>query len=243
MFGEGTGRPINGVRTSMQNGPMLGMVLTWDRIIVSALELSLFAYREAAREVLGENYPITTSEIELVTSMPVFESAGMLTDDSGLVDRIVLQYHGAYIRLGPQLLKPVPGAVAALGSLRAQGLRLGVVTVKPEVRVRFDIECCGLAGLIDTYVSCVEGENVAHPSPVWRCLANLELEASDVMFVAGRLEEIVAARAAGIESIVVPADLRQPVSGDDQIRIVESLSELPGLASETPRGPPLSEQR
>jgi putative hydrolase of the HAD superfamily len=83
-----------------------------------------------------------------------------------------------------------PASHALLESLRARGLKLGVVSnvVTPPRFIRPELEREGLSQRVDTIVlSCEVGKRKPHPAMFERALAELGVRARDAVFVGDRL--------------------------------------------------------
>jgi len=212
-----------------------GVVFGWDRTLVDTMDVILAASREATSEVIGEPFPITSGDIDLIVSMPAASSFSMLTDDRLTVEALLERHHEAYVRLAPSLIRPVLGAEEVLRHLRGLGIRTGVVTLKPMRRVAIDVEECGLEGLIDVFETGDGTGAATQPEPVRRGLAALGVPAAEALYVGERLDETIAARAAGIERIVL-LDPTATANGDPRgtraLRSIAGLTELIGLERE-----------
>lgn len=65
--------------------------------------------------------------------------------EAGEAKRLVDRYHAAYV----ENQRAVPGAVALLSRLKADGLIIGVITNGPSVEQREKLRLCGVEGLLD----------------------------------------------------------------------------------------------
>jgi putative hydrolase of the HAD superfamily len=131
----------------------------------------------------------------------------------------VLEALLAAVRFGPY--PEVPGVLARL---RADGARLAVVS-NWDVSLHDVLERTGLRRLVDAVVISAE-LGVAKPDPaIFRtALERVGAEAEGALHVGDSLEEdIVGARAAGLQAVLV---LRDGGAAPDGVRTVSSLAEL-----------------
>jgi len=147
-------------------------------------------------------------------------------DDEDLAAAIVARYS----ELRHEAIAPLPGALDALGRLRAAGVALGLITNGAALPQRAKVERFGLTRYFG-YVG-IEGEvGVGKPEPAafTRALAQLDCGADEAWMVGDRLDwDVAGAQAVGIHAIWVdlagsglPA--AAPVSPD---RIVRGIAEL-----------------
>ena len=125
-----------------------------------------------------------------------------------------------------------PGVLAGLAGLHALQLRLAVVTNKSTPDARTLLGRLGLGRWIDVVVGGDSGIALKpHPQPLLRACEQLRIAPAEALMVGDSLNDVLAARAAGMRVICVPygyaegADPRGlPCDG-----FVESLAELPAL--------------
>ena len=132
-----------------------------------------------------------------------------------------------------EYLAPFPGALEALRRLRADGVRLALVTNGEAAAQRQKIGKFRLADEVDTVL--VEGElGFGKPDPRVFDLAldRLECEVGDAWIVGDDLEwEVAGGRRYGLASVWVNARKRElpPGLGHAPDREVQTVAELPGL--------------
>lgn len=120
----------------------------------------------------------------------------------------------------PALVRPAPGARAALRRLRDAGILLGVVTSQPGVadglvspdqlhQVNERVE--ELLGPFDAWAICVHGEaddcscRGPRPGLVIRAATVLDVSPLDCLLVGGHAAEMAAARMAGARAVLLSA--------------------------------------
>jgi putative hydrolase of the HAD superfamily len=130
------------------------------------------------------------------------------------------------------LCEPAPETQAVLGALRAQGLKLGVVTNGRSGRQALKLERLGIAPLFDAVlISQSEGVRKPEPAIFERALARCGVAAGEAVFVGDHPENDVAgARSAGLTAVWKRVPHWKMTLPD--VRAVDTLSEiLPLLTS------------
>lgn len=98
-----------------------------------------------------------------------------------------------------------PHVIQALTHLKAQGVRLGVVTNKEGAYTRTVLDAHGLTPLLDRIVS---GDTLPTKKPkpdgVQACMSNMAVGADKTLFVGDSSIDIATARAAGVAVWAVP---------------------------------------
>ncbi len=143
----------------------------------------------------------------------------------GLLPRLLALYEAGASRH----TRPYPGVVETLEALRAAGLRLAVVTNKPERAARLVLADMGL----DRYFEAVIGGDTLprrkpDPAPVHEALRRLGVAPDRAAMVGDNHHDVEAGRAAGLRVVAVsygyahrpPAEL-----GAD--RLIDAFAELP----------------
>jgi putative hydrolase of the HAD superfamily len=130
------------------------------------------------------------------------------------------------------LCEPAQEAQAVLGALRAQGLRLGVVTNGRSARQTLKLERLGIAPLFDAVlISQSEGVRKPERAIFERAVARCGVAAHEALFVGDHPENDVAgARAAGLTAVwkrVPHWEMTLP-----HVRAVDTLSEVVPLCLE-----------
>jgi pyrophosphatase PpaX len=112
----------------------------------------------------------------------------------------MLRTYVAYQRgIHDTMVRPFPGALSMIGSLRAAGTHVGIVTSKGTSIARRTMEVCEIHECVDVVVC---GDEVKrgkpHPEPVLRAMSALGLDdPGRVLFVGDSTHDLRAGRAAG----------------------------------------------
>jgi putative hydrolase of the HAD superfamily len=142
-----------------------------------------------------------------------------------LVDR----EHAAFARH----LTVAPATLAALATLRAQGLRLGLVSnaYTPGALMRRTLDALGLAGYLDAAVFSSEiGVRKPHPRIYETVLDALGVQPHDAVFVGDRVREDVEGPAAlGMRTVLSHEYRQEALGGARPDAVLEAFAELPAL--------------
>ena len=118
--------------------------------------------------------------------------------------RLVPRFLALYEPNAARSTRPYPGVPETLSALRAHGLRVAVVTNKPDAATRAILATLGLAPLVEVVVGGdTAPERKPHPAPVRLALARLGVAAADAVMVGDNHHDVSAARAAGVRAIAV----------------------------------------
>jgi len=139
-----------------------------------------------------------------------------------------------YPRHLTQFTQLMPGAMEAVASMHASGIRLGVVTNKPQVAARSVLLHFRLA---ERFGAIVGGDAVLHgkPAPDGLLLALEQLESSphEALMVGDSGTDVAAAHAAGLQVVIVRGGYtRVPIEELGAEFTCNNLSELPALLRE-----------
>jgi pyrophosphatase PpaX len=133
-----------------------------------------------------------------------------------------------------RLTRLVPGTVEMLVSLRARGIRTGMVTSKRRAAWEMGIALYGLDAHLDVLIGL---DDVPHPKPaphpVWTALAALGLnpDPQRVAYVGDAVSDMACAQAAGVRPVGVawgaaPPDLLHAAGADP---VLTTWADLGGL--------------
>jgi phosphoglycolate phosphatase len=166
--------------------------------------------REALNEVLaGEGLrPIEAAEVRAMIGDGVLKLVERgLARAGGDPDRareLMPRFLSVYEPRAARSTRPYPGVVETLRALRARGLRLGVVTNKPEAATWAILEALALAPFLDVVIGGdTLPERKPSPEPLVAALRRLETEPHSAVMVGDNHHDVQAARAAGLKAILV----------------------------------------
>lgn len=133
---------------------------------------------------------------------PLREIFAAWARDDGERDRLVDAYRDHNMAAHDRMVRPFPGIPELLAALRADGIRVGIVTSKVRAAAEQGLRVTGLA--VDDLVG---PEDVARPKPdpepVRLALARLGVTAERAIFVGDSPHDILAGRGAGVATAAV----------------------------------------
>ena len=148
-----------------------------------------------------------------------------------LLDRF-FHHYAALDERTESAAQPYDGALQALSGLHAAGLRIAVVTNKQHRFADSLVRSLGLGAWVDLVVG---GDTCAHrkpdPEPLWFACATLAVAPGTALMVGDSINDVQAARAAGIPVVCVPYGYNEGRDPRDLPcdALIESLAELPSL--------------
>lgn len=135
---------------------------------------------------------------------------GVIPDEAGVVVAVDLR-----VDLTRRALVPLPGVVETLRALKADGLKIGLVS---DCTAEVPLLWAGtvLAPLIDAPVlSCVVGLKKPDPRIYRLCLECLDVESGDCIYVGdGSDQELSGAQAVGLKTVLVRTSFAQSSNPD-----------------------------
>ncbi|MEQ1855052.1 MAG: HAD-IA family hydrolase [Longimicrobiales bacterium] len=182
-----------------------GVFFDLDGTLADTVELILMSYRHTMRAHLGEAPPDARWLATLGT--PLRDQLGDFARDEDEAAAMLATYTEFQRRIHDEMVKPFPGAVELLDTLRSRGSKLAVVTSKRGQVARRTLEVCGLADAIDFVVSAEDvRRGKPDPEAVHVALEALGLAtmAREVLFVGDSPFDLRAGRAAGTRTAAAP---------------------------------------
>lgn len=160
--------------------------------------------------------------------------AHILLEQPALADRlrpdeVVARAELHYAERVGRSARPYPGALQALTTLRAAGVRTACVTNKDGRYTRQLLEATGLIGQLDLVIA---GDTLPHKKPHASVLrsaaARLKLSPDRLAHVGDSLTDLEAARNAGVADWAVPYGYNggRPVADDHPSRLFDNLQQV-----------------
>jgi phosphoglycolate phosphatase len=179
------------------------------------------------RKMIGKGAPVLMSR--------ALAANGLAPDDAlhaVLLDRFFHHYGRLHEHAGESTAEPYPGAAEGLAALREAGLKIAVVTNKQQSFAIALLQRLGLSEDIDLVVggdTC--DRRKPDPQPLQFACETLDVEVTAALMVGDSVNDVLAARAAGMPVLCVPYGYNE---GEDPRTLpcdgfVETLAELPGL--------------
>jgi pyrophosphatase PpaX len=187
------------------------IIASYEHAVQSVLRTPLDS--EAARGWIGEPMPTTFGRLDPAR-------AEELTDS-------YLEFNRANIAT---MIRPYEGVEELLSALPAAGLRVGVVTSKREESARLTRDLLALPVPLTVVLEDTD-RHKPEPEPLLLALERLGVAADEAVYVGDAVVDVLAARAAGMDSIAVtwgagyPAALRAA----GPTAVVDTVAELATL--------------
>lgn len=172
------------------------ILFDFDGTLVDSVELILESYRHTMRVHRGDSLP---DEVWLAgLGTPLRVQFRHFTDDPAEIEAMIATYREWNMANHDRMVRPYPGAVEAVGQLRAGGARLGIVTSKNLRGLQRGLALCGFDGMFDALVTADSMEaSKPDPAPVHAAIVQLAGEVATTLFVGDSPHDIAAGRSAG----------------------------------------------
>lgn len=122
---------------------------------------------------------------------------------------------------------PFPETARVLESLRARGKRIGVVSGKKAYKIVNLLRANGLDGYPETVVGFDETErHKPFPDPILRGMSFFDVPKDETVYVGDSPNDALAAKAAGVDCVIVDRHNQLSVEGIECTCQVDSLDEL-----------------
>jgi len=158
---------------------------------------------------------LVNSMIGLVLQPQLERLLGDIPPDEFTRARDIYRHHQN--KLSTAYLKPFPGVVDGLRTLRERDKRMAVVSSRTKWSIELYLEMTGLAEYFPVVISPSETErHKPHPDPAIAALAALGARAEDAVFIGDADFDMGCARAAGVYGVLVswggmdPATFQHP---------------------------------
>ncbi|MCO5064482.1 MAG: phosphoglycolate phosphatase [Rhizobiaceae bacterium] len=157
-----------------------------------------------------------------------FTASGMPLEGTALgdVQRDMIPIYNRHLT---NLTRLMPGALAAIRQLREAGVKLGLVTNKPQAATR---EVLLHFRLAEAFGAVIGGDTMAQkkpsPEPLLMALSQLEADRAHAVMVGDSTTDVEAARNAALRAIVVRGGYSKvPLEGLGADMVLDSLEDLP----------------
>ena len=205
------------------------MLFDLDGTLVDSGAMILASFRHATRTVLRREIP--DHELLAAVGGPGLREQ-MQALDAERVEELIEVYSAHNADLHDDL-QPCAGILDALGTLKGEGRRLGVVTAKRRATLELAFEVLpGLSGCFDATVAAEDTErHKPHPDPVLKALELLDEDSGHAVYVGDSPFDVQAAKAAGAAAIAVTwgrIHSRERLERERPDAVVDSVEELLG---------------
>lgn len=184
-----------------------GILFDCDGTVLDSNPLIMNAWRTATDFFLPGK-PVTDYDIRKYFGRTFDESAQLLAQEFGVEDynlaeiaEVYWNYHNAH----PEDINGVfPTIEEALRSLKAKGIKIGIVTSGLNATCSRELEGLGVRHLFDTIVGADDvTEGKPHPQPALICCQRLGIEPKEALLVGDSKNDIACGNRAGCTTAMV----------------------------------------
>jgi pyrophosphatase PpaX len=201
-----------------------------DGTLIDSIELILNSARHAFRERAGH----VPSQAEWMTGIgiPLVAMFRRYATDDADVDALIAKYREYQLANHDRLVSCYDGVVETVGTLRAAGHPLAIVTSKTARLAVRGLDNVGLGSDFDLIVGCDTCDlHKPDPGPVLFALDKLGYEADEAVFVGDSIFDIQAGNAAGVTTIAAlwGPFTREHLAASNPTHFLDRISDLPAL--------------
>ena len=176
--------------------PLEAVLFDLDGTLLDSVELIVASFEHTIDA--GGLEPRSRAEILADFGRPLLAVLPEWSGEPGRTDELIEIYREWNLAHHDRLAQPYPGVAAAVGELAALGLRLGVVTSKPNGPARRGLRVCGIEEHMSAVVGCDDLEHhKPHPGPVLEGCDQLGVPPERCVYVGDAVVDVQAGRAAG----------------------------------------------
>ena len=159
--------------------------------------------------------------------------AGRRAEDGLDVDAAIARYRDIYRAHALDATRLYPGVGATLETLAGAGLRLAVISNKPEEASRGILEHFGVAHLFDSIAGGDSHEEMKpSPLPLRRVMAECGIDASEAVMMGDSVYDIQAGKGAGVRTVAAlygfqPPETLKALEPDFSVSAFTEILDLP----------------
>ena len=177
-----------------------------DGTLLDTNELIVASFQHTFKDLLSIEVPRET--IVANFGRPLTTTFSPYARDSAHLDELVAHYRAFNEAHHDEFVRRIPGAIEAIASLHAAGVKLAVVTSKREHTARMGLRAAALDAFFPVLVACdTPGLDAHKPAPDPALLALSLLgeapSAADCVMVGDSAFDVGCARAAGVRAVAV----------------------------------------
>lgn len=180
-----------------------GMIFDLDGTLTDTFRVCFTAFREALRPITGRTF----SDEEIMARFGPSEEGMLQRWVPDRWEECLRLYLAAYEREHRRFARTFPGTEAALGLLRARGIRLAVVTGKGPHSAAISLAQLNLAPYFDR-VETGSPEGAVKPRCIQRVLERWGVSASRVAYLGDVPSDVEASRVVGVQPLGAAWDER-----------------------------------
>lgn len=179
-----------------------GILFDFDGTIANTIDLIIATFEHTCREVLG--FTPERERIVATFGLPLPEAMIALSGKPELVETMRDAYREYNNAHHDDMIRPIPGVKETLEQLKAQGIKLAVVTSKKPPMLRRGMDCLQLTQYFDATVALGDTkENKPHPEPMLAACAKLGVKPEECLCVGDSPFDLQSGRSAGAKTVAV----------------------------------------
>jgi len=208
--------------------PFDAVMFDMDGTLVNSQEAILASYHDATTSILGEPFPVEKEDVEKIIQMRGQESFPLIAGgDEKKAAQIKELFGQAYLK-HQERIPLFPEVEVMLGTLKEEGIKLGIATSKARERLEADLERTGIAGYFDLTLT---GDDVAHAKPapdqIIKGIEHFGVEPERMLFIGDGSNDIIAGRDAGAKTAGVNFGFHpELVAAENPTYLLDSYLEL-----------------
>ena len=159
-----------------------GILFDFDGTIANTIDLIIATFEHTCREVLG--FTPEREKIVATFGLPLPEAMIALSGKPELVETMRDAYREYNNAHHDDMIRSIPGVKETLEQLKAQGIKLAVVTSKKPPMLRRGLDCLQLTPYFDATVALGDTkESKPHPEPMLAACAKLGVKPEECLCV------------------------------------------------------------
>lgn len=196
----------------MNNREITTVLFDLDGTIIDTNELIIESFLHALKGVVPDSF----SREDIIPKMGLtLKDQFQIFSGREEVDDLMRIYRTYNLSRHDEMVTLFPGVAEAIPQLRAQGLKLGVVTTKMRDSSERALKLLGIYDAMDVIVTLDDVENAKpHPEPVLKAIRALGSEPEAALMVGDSVADIQSAIAAG----AVPVGVAWSLKGEEVLK-------------------------
>lgn len=182
--------------------------------------------------VLDERFPGKYSRETILPFLGPTLRETFTTINPDNVEQLIEEYRTWNIANHDHMVEAFPGVVETIKQLSASDVKLAIVSTKRRDMVMRALNVMGIMEYFDTIIGL---DDVTHakpdPEPVRLALSHLNISPQEALMVGDNFHDIIAARAAGVDSVAVAWSIKglDYLLAFEPVYSIHHMSELLGI--------------
>lgn len=179
--------------------------------------------------VLDERFPGKYSRETILPFLgpPLYETFQQV--DPTQVDELIASYRKWNVENHDAMVQAFPGVVETLEHLHARGIKMAIVSTKRNEMIERALNLMNVRHFFTAVIGLDDVKNAKpDPEPVQLALSKLGVEPEDALMVGDNFHDIIAARAAGVDSVAVAWSIKglDYLMAFEPVYAIHAMSEL-----------------